>query len=237
MRGSTKANKPELLDVGLYTPTEVARILGIHPSTIARWIEGYSFPLANHFRSKRPPVFVPALPRIQGRITVTFLDLVQLRVVRAFREAGVTLPRIRVAGQTAGDVFGTSHPLAHLRLSTDGRSVWSVIGRGDGLVDLSSGGQTAFPELVASSLKEITYASETGLAERWYAAGPGGGVVLDPSVAFGAPVTVDDHVPTRAIWDQSISEPNPERLANWFEIDVVRVHDALRFERRLAQAA
>jgi uncharacterized protein (DUF433 family) len=132
--------------------------------------------------------------------------LVQLRVVRAFREVGVPLQRVRSAAEVAGDLFGTSHPLAHLRLKTEGRG-------------------------------EISYQTETGLAERWYAAGPGGGVVLDPAIAFGTPVVVGANVPTRVIWDQSTVEPDVDRLAGWFRLDVRQVQDALRYEQRLARAA
>jgi uncharacterized protein (DUF433 family) len=228
-----------LLVIGLYTPAEVSHLLVIPVSTVHRWLEGYSYPLARHFRAKKPPVFVPALPRVEGRLALTFLDLVQLRVVRAFREAGVPLQRIRVAGEVAGDLFGTSHPLAHLRFKTEGRSVWSDVAAAGGrhVVNLSAAGQHAFPEVVAESLKEVSYATEPGLADRWYAAGPGGGVVLDPEIAFGAPVLVDSNVPTAAVWSQAQSEPDVHRLASWFRLDVRQVQDAIRFEERLSRAA
>jgi uncharacterized protein (DUF433 family)/DNA-binding transcriptional MerR regulator len=237
---STRASAhPNLLVIGLYPPAEVSHLLGIPISTVHRWIEGYSYPLARHFRAKKPPVFVPALPRLEGRLTLTFLDLVQLRVVRAFREAGVPLQRIRVAGETAGDLFGTSHPLAHLRFKTEGRSVWSDMAntREREVMNLSAAGQRAFPEVVAESLKEIGYAPEPGLADRWYAAGPGGGVVVDPEIAFGAPVLVGANVPTATVWSQSQSEPDVHRLASWFRLDLRQVQDAIRFEERLSRAA
>lgn len=225
--------------IGLYAPAEVSHLLGIPVSTVHRWIEGYSFPLARHFRAKKPPVFVPALPRVDGRLTLTFLDLVQLRVVRAFREAGVPLQRIRTAGEVAGDLFGTSHPLAHLRFKTEGKSIWSDITttREREVMNLSASGQRAFPEVVEESLTEVSYAAEPGLADRWYAAGPGGGVVVDPEIAFGAPVVVGANVPTDALWSQSRSEPDVHRLATWFRLDVRQVQDAIRFEERLSRAA
>lgn len=233
------AEQANLLTIGLYGPAEVSHLLGIPLSTVHRWIVGYSFPLARHFRAKKPPVFTPVLPRIEGRLTLTFLDLVQLRVVRAFREAGVPLQRIRSAGETAGDLFGTSHPLAHLRFKTEGKGVWNDITTKAEreVMNLSAAGQRAFPEVVAESLKEVSYATEPELADRWYAAGPGGGVVLDPEVAFGAPVVVNANVPTGAIWAQSRSEPDVHRLASWFRLDVRQVQDAMRLEERLARAA
>lgn len=239
MTTAVRDAQPNLLTVGFYTPAEISHLLGIPLSTVHRWIEGYSYPLMRHFKAKKPPVFVPALPRAQGRLTLTFLDLVQLRVVRAFREAGVPLQRIRTAGEVAGDLFGTSHPLAHLRFKTEGKSVWSDIATSGSrdVMNLSAAGQRAFSEIVSESLREVSYATEPALADRWYAAGPGGGVVVDPGIAFGAPVVVEANVPTAAVWAQSRSEPDVHRLASWFRLDVRQVQDAIRFEERLSRAA
>ena len=220
--------------------TDASVLLGIPSATVHRWVDGYSFPLSRWSKSHKPAVFAPALPRTDGRLTLTFLDLIQLRVVKGFRVAGVPLQRIRTAAETAADFFSTSHPLAFHRFKTDGRDIFGDVverGRHWGLVNLSASGQKVFPELVEQSLKEISYATETGLASRWYIAGPGGGVVVDPRIAFGAPVVEDANVPTRVIWEQSHSEHEPEALAAWFRIDIKQVTDALRYEAQLPRAA
>ena len=235
-----EAKKTDYLGVGLYPIPEAARLLGIPSATVHRWVEGYSFPLARWSKSHKPPIFVPALPRSSGQLTLTFLDLLQLRVVQGFRRANVPLQRIRVAAQTAASLFGTSHPLAFERFRTDGRGIFADLLTYDarpGLVDLGAAAQSVFPEIVEQWLKEISYTTETHLANRWYVAGPGGGVVIDPQVAFGSPVIVGLNVPTRVIWDQSKSEPEPEALAAWFRLDVKQVQDSLRYEQQLARAA
>jgi len=94
-----------------------------------------------------------------------------------------------------------------------------------------------FPEVVEQSLREISYATETGLANRWHVAGPGGGIVIDPRIAFGEPVVEGVNVPTRTIWEQSQADKEPEALASWFRLDVKQVKDALRYEAQLARAA
>jgi len=179
----TNKNAVPLLGIGLYSVNDVSVLLGIPTTTVHRWIVGYSFPLSRWSKSHKPPVFIPSLPRSDGKVGLTFLDLVQLRVVQGFRKAGVPLQRIRVAALTAADVFGASHPFAFERFKTDGRDVFAkvVVDAAEvGLLNLSSGGQRAFPEWVEQSLRELTFATKTRLAERWYIAGPGGGVVIDP---------------------------------------------------------
>lgn len=215
-------------------------MLGIPHATLRRWVEGYSFPLSRWAKSHKPAVFIPALPRSDGRLTLTFIDLVQLRVVQGFRRADVPLQRIRLAAETAAAIYGTSHPLAFHRFKTDGRDVFADVvekGQNWGLVNLSASGQKVFPELVEKSLLEISYATETGLAMRWHIAGPGGGVVVDPRIAFGAPVVEGANIPTRVIWEQSRSESEPETLASWFRIEIKQVRDALRYEAQLPRAA
>src|SRR5207244_9887968 len=113
----------ELLGVGLYTPQEAALLLRIPPSTLRRWLEGYSFPIERLARSHKPALIAPALPRRRdgSTLTLTFLDLVQLRVVKALRDADIALQRIRAAAEGAVDLFATSHPFASIRFKTDGR--------------------------------------------------------------------------------------------------------------------
>jgi len=237
----TTTNVPiDLLSVGLYSPVDASRLLSIPVATLRRWVEGYSFPLSSWSRSHKPAVFARSLPRVDGALTLTFLDLVQLRVVQGFRTAGVPLQRIRVAAETAAAVFDTSHPLAFHRFRTDGRDIFADAvekGRDWGLVNLSASGQKVFPEVVEQSLREISYATETGLAARWHVAGPGGGIVVDPRIAFGEPVVEGVNVPTRIVWEQSRADNEPEALAAWFRIGVKQVRDALRYEAQLARAA
>jgi len=42
--------KGELLGIGLYTAEEAARLLAVHPSTVRRWLVGYSYPLKDQAR-------------------------------------------------------------------------------------------------------------------------------------------------------------------------------------------
>ena len=46
--------KPELLGVGLYTAEEAARLLAVHPSTVRRWLVGYSHQLKHKAPGHQP---------------------------------------------------------------------------------------------------------------------------------------------------------------------------------------
>ena len=220
--------------MGLYTPGEASRLLRIPPSTLRRWIEGYSFPLDRWSKSHKPALVAPALPRYGKTLTLTFLDLVQLRVVKALRDEDIALQRIRMAAEEAVELFETSHPFASVRFKTDGRRLFAEAPGDAGLVELKRPSQGALREVLEDSLREISYATTTGLANRWYVAGRDGGVVIDPRISFGAPVVENANVPTHIIRDQARVTPDEHRLASWFALEVGQVRNALRYEDQLA---
>jgi uncharacterized protein (DUF433 family) len=226
----------ELLGLGLYTPQEASLLLRIPPSTLRRWLEGYSFPIDRLAKSHKPALVAPALPRRGNALTLTFLDLVQLRVVKALRDADIALQRIRTAAEGAVDLFGTSHPFASVRFKTDGRRLFADVpqsGPGQALVELGRPSQATLRTMLDKSLREISYAT-TGLADRWFVAGPDGGVVIDPRISFGTPVVVKANVPTHIIRDQARVTPDEHLLASWFALDVSQIRNALRYEEQLA---
>lgn len=211
-------------------------MLRIPPSTLKRWLEGYSFPVDRLVRTHKPALVAPALPRRGNTLTLTFLDLVQLRVVKALRDVPIPLQRIRTAALGAVDVFSTSHPFASVRFKTDGRRLFADVaqpGNEVALVELGRPSQRALRQILEKSLREISYAT-TGFADRWYANGPKGGVVIDPRISFGTPVVVSANVPTHVIRDQARVTPDEKRLASWFDLEVSQIRDALRYEEQLA---
>ena len=106
---ATAKDEQALLGVGLYAPAEASRLLQIPETTLARWVKGYTYALRSGARRRGHPVVKrsEALAR-----TLTFVDLAELLMVKGFRVAGVSLDRIRVAAETAADLFQTTHPLA-----------------------------------------------------------------------------------------------------------------------------
>jgi DNA-binding transcriptional MerR regulator len=140
----------ELLGIGLYSPAEVSRLLRVPPATVRRWLLGYTYVVAGGTRRGAPAIGAGrGMERELG--VVTFLDLVELLVVKGFRSRGVPLKHVRIAAEQAAELFHTDHPLATQRLQTDGRHIFARVqdARGfAGLVSLSERGQWVFPEAV-----------------------------------------------------------------------------------------
>lgn len=111
------------------------------------------------------------------------------------------MQRVRKALDYASKHLDLEHLLANQRLLTDGKELfWEFQERSrDGkaaLVNLSRGGQKAFPEAVMRYLREMEWGKDS-FATRWW---PGsepraGAVVIDPRRAFGAPVLAGNRHP------------------------------------------
>lgn len=179
------------------------------------------------------------LPVIAGSVALSFLELMELRVVKSFIDEGVSLQTVRVAARVAAQLFGTKHPFAAKRLFTDGRRIFSTLSedREGEIVELSERQhlQLILREIIAPFMKEIDFSGATGLAERWWPRGRAEPIVLDPTIALGAPVIVHTRIKTESIARMATVMP-PEAVAEAFEIGVRDVQSAVAFEHDLIAA-
>jgi hypothetical protein len=72
-------------DVGLYTVPMAARILREEGNRIRRWINGAS-------DSDAPPIIHRQLPLIGGKTVLGFLDLIEARFIKHFKDLGSLIP-------------------------------------------------------------------------------------------------------------------------------------------------
>ena len=105
-------------DKGIYSIPDAARLIGINTRSISRWARGYHYPRSGTVR-KSPPVFRADIEPYEGRYALSFLDLMELRWVKAFREHGLSFYKIRIAATRAAAILKTHHPFASQRLFDD----------------------------------------------------------------------------------------------------------------------
>lgn len=227
---------PELVGKGLYTVSEASRITGVPAATFRRWVFGY----ARRRHGKRveyPPLTSPEIGKIDDQWIVGFRDLLEARVVNAFRKAGVSWHVIRLAAKNSQTADRPNHPFLSKRFRTDGRSIFlesvreAQETRAPELLDLARN-QRAFHSIIAPSLyKQIVFDSEDEPL-RWYPLWPRKIIVLDPRRSFGRPLAGD--VPADTLAAAARAEKSPEGAARWYDVPRECVFAAMEWQSRMA---
>jgi hypothetical protein len=92
-------------------------------------------------------------------IELSFRDLIELRFVKAFRDAGLALPTIRESYQRAAEEVHDERPFSTQKFRTDGKTIFLEITEGiqeAKLIDLR-GRQNVFRTIVEPSLKDLEF--------------------------------------------------------------------------------
>lgn len=232
----TKATIPnDPLHLPAYSVAEAARIVGIHSSRALRWLRGYRYTWA-----------VSGLPQAarQGPIVrgsseegASFLDLMELRFAKAFLDRGFSLQKIRRALKEAETLIHPDHPFARRAFYTTQNRILLDLDRtaGPTLVELLSGGQLLFRDMMKSAALHLDFDASSHLTNRYWPLGRHRHVVLDPTQCFGAPTLNSRSVRTRNLYDFWKAESESiEATADWFALPPAQVQDAIDFECQLA---
>lgn len=228
-------NVESLVGIGLYTVPEAARLAKVPQQAIRRWQFGYSYRRGGEEHALAP-VWKGQVPKINSALGLGFLDLMEVRFVRAFRSHGVSLHTIRLAADRAREVFRQHHPFARKKFMTDGRRIFAEVVEQTGetrLLDMVRT-QYAFDRVIRPSLYHSVEFSHDDEALRWYPMWPRRQVVVDPQHSFGRPVTVEGRVPTDTLAAAVKAEASVARVARLFDLPTSAVRAAMAFEQGMA---
>jgi len=80
-----------LIESGIFTIPLVAELLGVSANMVRIWVDGHS--------GKQDPIIENELGRADGKLAISFKNLMELQFVAFFVRAGVKLPVIRSINQ------------------------------------------------------------------------------------------------------------------------------------------
>lgn len=199
-----------------YSPTDAAKYTKASVQTVASW----------HYRE------TAILPRQERGKPLTYLELVEVAFVAFFRQIGVSMQRIRRAREYVAQNFTAEYPFAEYVFKTEGAHVlmnyaqFEDIPEFERVIVADRNGQLAWEQILGEKFAEFDYEYE--LALRWHPAGRLSSVVIDPRIAFGAPMV--SGLPTWVVHGRyKAGETIPEITAE-FGISQRAVEDALGFE-------
>lgn len=215
-----------MLGKGVYDVAEAARLTGVSPQMARRWFMPTS--RTNTVRPDYEPV---------GRhLAISFLELIDLRVVGWLRTQGVSLVEVRRVHALLRGQFGIRHPFADQRFLTDGRTIVNESPAHNGKAGpyRALGRTIAFSEL-RRHLHGVEYDPSSGMANRWRIAR---GVVIDPQLRFGKPIVSDGCMATWLLYRAYMANrENADFVARLYETTAKAVRAAVAFERSLSRAA
>ncbi len=236
--------------IGLYTVADAAKLLRIPQRNIRRWLAGYTFVTLDGSQKTMPPLWRPQLPAWERHLELGFRDLIELRFVSAFRNEGLSISTIRRCMDHARTLVGDERPFSTRRFSTDGRTIFisfiedamarspeihSILPHAerDRLVDLKTR-QYVFRTVIQQTFRDLDLDADAVV--RWRPYNGKATIVIDPSRAFGQPVTAETGVPTSALAAAVAAEGCEKRVARLFDVPRNVVADAVQFESELAAA-
>jgi uncharacterized protein (DUF433 family) len=209
-----------------YTVSEASRIVGTSAQNVRRWLRGYEAP--GH---RMEPVFGVKNAGADEPLQVSFLQLVEIAVVVAFRSHGVSLKRLRDAHAYARTAFDFDYPFASMDLGESGGHVLHQFEeeRPDGkgkLVELDGSGQFVLPEMVKVRILEFDFVDR--LAVRWFPFGRTVPVVIDPHLAAGNPTVHGTRVTVETLRKRWKAGEPMASIADDLELEVGDVESILQ---------
>jgi len=218
------------LGIGLYSIPEAARLLKTPGQTVRSWARGYTY-LLDSKPKHIGPILTYDYPELAEEYILTFVDLVELYVVRMLRNREVPMQTIKEAARRLREKTGAKHPFAVRGIDTYARRVFHT--NESGIEELGAY-QYVIESVVKPFFKTLDYEDiKAGNVLRMWPIGHGR-IVLDPKRSFGKPIVHKSAVPTFPLYRMRLAGETPERIARWYEIPVQSVKDAIEYEEYLA---
>lgn len=216
--------------IGIYTAPEAARMVGMQPATLRRWLRGY-----DHDDKREEPLWQPQYDADDDAgVLLGFRDLIEARIVNALRARQIGLPTIRICMERAREIVGQDRPFSTQQFKTDGKTIFLQITRDldePELIDLRRK-QGVFNRVVAPSLADLDFGP--GGAERWWLLHGKRTIVADPGRAFGQPIIAEHGITTARVAQAVKAEGSVAAVAKTYEIKPKLIRDAIAYEQQLS---
>jgi len=226
--------RTQALSTGIYSISKAALLLDLPETRLRGWVCGQS-------GAKGRPLIRSELPRVGGRIALSFVNLIEAKFIATFASKGVSVLSMRYMAEEAERFLSHPHPFAtDWIFRTDGKKIFVEAAEraNDQCVYDLRGHNYAIHGVLAREFKEDVQFSSNGLAGSWYprkSIAPK--VLVSPKVSFGSPVLASSGVPTEALLNAYLAEgKDKEAVARWFDVPAREVMQAVRFEASLQRA-
>ncbi len=223
-----------LLDRPVYTFVEVDRLLGLNRGTARRWIDGYQ-------RGSRS---YPPIVREQRTADpwVTWGEFTETRLLSEYRDIDdVRIKKLRIVVDELRRETGQRYPLAYAQpfLVAEGREILMraqrAAGLGDDLLVVVRTGQLALSSRTERFRQAATFAADPGavrgphIAVRFRIDSRYPDIAVDPAQRSGRPTIAGHSVLVTTLADMVLAGDSVDDVAEWYDLDVDQVRQAVDF--------
>lgn len=230
------------LELPMYSLTDAARYLKIHPATLRSWLVGRTYRLRSGAIRRSSPIIAASSTK---PLLLSFYNLVEANVLSTIRQTyGVNFRKIRITLEhIKNEPESPRHVFATKEFLTDRRDLF--IEEGKSLVCTSQYGQQVI-KCVFEQLLERIDRDEFNRPRRVYPfitripvdtspeceviRSQPKSIVIDPFVSFGNPVVVGTGVPTRIIAGRFSAGEDISILSDDYDIEEEKIKEALEYE-------
>jgi len=196
---------------------------------IRRWLGGYTYRKKGE-TIDLPPLWRPQLPSSEHHIELGFRDLIELRVIKSFLDAGLSMITIRNAWNMPANVQTMSDrsPRVGFRPMVV-PFFWKACGDPEEaeLLDLKSR-QYVIRNVIDRTFKDLDLSDD--IVTRWRPFRGKKSIVIDPQRAFGQPIATLYGVPTIVLAEATTAEGSIERVSYLYDVPACG-RDAISFEK------
>ena len=214
-------------DIGLYTYSDLTKLLGISRARIKGLVEGYKYKQGR----KGKPVVQKRSFIFDDKEFFSFVDLIELKFIQHFLNQGIKRKTIIDAYNKAKIELKKEHPFATKFIANVSQNIFMD---NDDILVNSKDNQVWCRELSKPELFEgIDFKDD--LPTRWMPYKDLPEVILDPAYNYGMPVLKKYNLKTLTVFDAYVAEQEDiNKVSKWFGIEPEIAMQAVKYERRLA---
>lgn len=218
-----------------YLLADAAILANVSKQTLRQWVCGWP---ESKSRSLQPAcIQLDAV--LSDPLCLSFFNTIEAGFLTAYRKLGVPMQRIRPALEYVQEKLDIQRPLLKETFRANGKDLFIEYQEKSGgkrLINVSSSGQTAWPEVVDDYFRSIEY-DEHGPILRWLFGSERPVIGIDPRLGFGFPCIVRRGLTTDIITGRFQAGEGHEEIAEDFSISTIEVEEALRWENESLRRA
>lgn len=215
-------NEPKL-GLGIYTASEIAKILRLPYGKVYTWMNKYwDDKLGSLYGSKYSW-------QMEGTRAVSFHTFVEFYIMMLFSDAGVKPKQVLQAHSELVDMFGTAFPFAKKEvlegIRCDGKTIYFE-NMGD-IIELNGTKQFNL-DIIKLFFVKLDF-DKDDLASRYWPLGKDKSIVVDPQRKFGSPVLKYQNIYPETFYGMYKAGEPIDFIAHLFEVSKQMVEDSIEY--------